>query len=68
MQIKYNKTTRTEKPKYIVVHTTGNPRKGADAMAHFEYWNSENVGQSADFVVDDKQVLKINDYNKFFTN
>ena len=66
-QILHNRTVRTEKPKYIVIHTTGNPRRGADADAHFTYWNSKNVGQSADFVVDDKKVLQINDYNKFYT-
>ncbi len=67
MQIAYNRTARTEKPRYIVVHTTGNTRRGADAQAHFEYWNSGNVGQSADFVVDDKGVLQINDYTKYYT-
>lgn len=66
-QIKFNRTTRKEKAKYIVIHTTGNPRKGADAEAHFNYWNGSNVGQSADFVVDDKQALQINDYNKYYT-
>ena len=67
LQIAYNKSTRTEKPKYIVVHTTGNKNPGADARAHFKYWNSGNVGTSADFVVDDKETLQINDYNKFYT-
>lgn len=67
MQIKFNRTARTEKPRYIVIHTTGNPRKGADARAHFDYWNGKNVGQSADFVVDDKEALQINDYNKYYT-
>ena len=66
-QIAYNITKRTTGIKYIVIHTTGNPRKGADADAHFEYWNSGKVGQSADFVVDDKQALQINDYNKYYT-
>lgn len=66
-QIAYNRTVRTEKPRYIVVHTTGNPRKGADAEAHFQYWNSQNAEQSADFVVDDKEALQINDYDKYYT-
>ena len=66
-QIQYNRTERTEKPRFIVVHTTGNPRKGADARAHFEYWNSGNVEQSADFVVDDKEALQINDFSKYYT-
>ncbi len=67
MQIAHNKTARTEKPTYIVIHTTGNYRKGADARAHFQYWNGGDVGQSADFVVDDKEALQINDYNKYYT-
>ncbi len=67
MQIAYNKTERKEKPRYIVVHTTGNTRKGADAAAHFSYWNSKNVGQSADFVVDENGALQINDYTKYYT-
>lgn len=66
-QIAYNRTTRREKAKYIVIHTTGNPRRGADAAAHFAYWNGGNVGQSADFVVDDKGALQINDYHKYYT-
>ncbi len=66
-QIAYNRTARREKPRFIVVHTTGNPKKGANARAHFDYWNSGNVGRSADFVVDDKEALKINDYNKYYT-
>lgn len=67
MQIAYNRTKRTEKPKFIVVHTTGNYRAGADALAHYDYWNSGNVGQSVDFVVDDKRAIQINDYNKYYT-
>ena len=67
LQIAYNRTTRTERPKYIVVHTTGNTRAGANARAHFNYWNSGDVGQSADFVVDDHEALQINDYGEFYT-
>lgn len=67
MQIQYNRTPRAEGALYIVVHTTGNTRRGADARAHFDYWNGQNVGQSADFVVDDKEALQINDYNKYYT-
>ena len=67
MQIKFNRTVRVEKPRYIVIHTTGNTRRGADARAHFEYWNSGSVGQSADFVVDGKEALQINDYDKYYT-
>ncbi len=67
MQIAFNRTIRKETPKYIVIHTTGNPKKGADAMAHFAYWNSGNRGQSADFVVDDTGAVQINDYTRYYT-
>lgn len=67
LQITYNRTVRTEQPRYIVIHTTGNKNKGANAMAHFSYWNRGEVGASADFVVDDKEALQINDYNKYYT-
>ena len=66
-QIAYNVTKRTTPAKYIVIHTTGNPRKGADAEAHFRYWNGSKVGQSADFVVDDTAALQINDYTMYYT-
>ncbi|MBE7041645.1 MAG: N-acetylmuramoyl-L-alanine amidase [Ruminococcaceae bacterium] len=67
LQIAYNRTVRTEKPRHIVIHTTGNKSKGANAMAHFNYWNRGEAGASADFVVDDKEALQINDYNKYYT-
>lgn len=67
MQINHNITPRTEKPKFIVIHTTGNKKAGANAAAHFNYWNSGKVGQSADFVVDSKEALQINDFNKYYT-
>ena len=67
MQIKYNKSPRLEKIKYIVIHDTANTGKGADAMAHFNYFNSGNRNASADFFADDKECLKVNDYTKFYT-
>ena len=67
MQIKYNRSQRRCPIKYIVVHDTGNTGKGADAMAHFNYFNSENRGASADIFVDDNVCLKVNDYNKYYT-
>lgn len=67
MQIAYNKTKRTEKPKYIVVHDTGNAGNGANAMAHFKYFNGGDRSASADFFVDDTQALQVNDYNTYYT-
>ena len=66
-QIAYNRTQRNQKPVYIVIHDTGNTGKGANANAHFNYFNSGNRNASADFFVDDTQILQVNDYNKFYT-
>ena len=66
-QIVYNRTPRTQKPVYIVIHDTGNTGKGANANAHFNYFNGGNRNASADFFVDDTQILQVNDYNKFYT-
>ena len=66
-QIAYNKSARTAEIKYIVVHDTGNTNKGADAEAHFKYFNTADRSSSADFFVDDGQSLQVNDYNKYYT-
>ena len=67
-QIKYNRSNRGGTPiKYIVVHDTGNPSRGANATAHYNYFNGGNRSSSADFFVDDTQVLCVNDYYKFYT-
>ncbi len=67
MQISYNKSKRNEKIKYIVIHDTGNRGKGADAAAHFNYFNSGDRQSSADFFVDKNGPLKVNDYLKYYT-
>lgn len=66
-QIAYNRTNRTTAIKYIVIHDTGNKNKGANAMAHFNYFNGGNRDASADFFVDDTQIIQVNDYNKYYT-
>ena len=67
-QIKYNCSNRGGIPiKYIVVHDTGNPSRGANATAHYNYFNGGDRSSSADFFVDDTQVLCVNDYYKFYT-
>ncbi len=66
-QIAYNISIRKQEIKYIVIHDTGNKKKGADAMAHFNYFNGGNRNSSADFFVDDKCVTQANDYKKFYT-
>lgn len=66
-QIAYNRVKRTSAIKYIVIHDTGNKSKGADADAHFKYFNGGNRNSSADFFVDDTKILQINDYTKYCT-
>lgn len=67
MQIKYNITPRKEQIKYIVIHDTGNTNNGADAMAHFNYFNSGNRNSSADYFIDSENILIVNDYKKYYT-
>ena len=47
------------KIKYIVVHDTGNLGRGANAEAHYRYFNTTTRQASAHYVVDDKQILRI---------
>ena len=58
--VKYNFSSRNgEKIKYISIHDTGNKRRGADAEAHFYFFNGGDRGASAHYFVDDKQILRI---------
>lgn len=66
-QIAYNRSKRNEKIKYIVIHDTGNKGKGANASSHFNYFNGGNRNSSADFFVDDIQIIRVNDYNIYYT-
>ncbi|MFA7628650.1 MAG: N-acetylmuramoyl-L-alanine amidase [Candidatus Dojkabacteria bacterium] len=66
-QIAYNRSKRTGPIRYIVIHDTGNTSKGANANAHFNYFNSGDRQSSADFFVDNTQVLQVNDYNTNYT-
>ena len=66
-QIAYNISKRNTAATYIVIHDTGNKNRGADAEAHFKYFNGGNRNSSADFFVDDKQALQVNDYIKNYT-
>lgn len=66
-QIAYNRVSRNTEIKYIVIHDTGNKSKGANADAHFKYFNGGNRSSSADFFVDDTKILQVNDYTKYYT-
>ena len=63
-QIKYNRSVRHEAIRYIVVHDTGNTAVGANAEAHFNYFNGGNRGSSADIFVDDREIWIVNGYYK----
>ena len=57
--VKYNFSKRTDKIKYIVLHDTGNKSAGADALAHYHYFNNANRNASAHFFVDSEEVIEI---------
>jgi N-acetylmuramoyl-L-alanine amidase len=67
-QIKNNFTNfPNRKIEYIVLHDTGNKNRGANAEMHYRYFNGEYRGASADFFVDETQVLQINDYKNQYS-
>ncbi len=55
--IKYN-FSKGNAPKYIVIHDTGNKNKGADAEAHYKYFNGGNRNASAHYFVDDHETIQ----------
>ncbi len=66
-QLTYNITKRSTPISYLVIHDTGNAGKGADAKAHFSYFQGGNRGSSADIFVDDRSVWYVNDYTKNYS-
>ena len=66
-QLMAHVSPRKEQIKYIVVHDTGNKSRGAGAKAHVNYFQTSDRKASADFIVDETGVYKINDYKKYFT-
>lgn len=69
-QIKYNVTSKTRNRYNIiglVVHGTANTAKTADAKAHYNYFNSGNKNSSADYIVDNTQIVRLNDFTKSYT-
>lgn len=58
--VRYNFSKRIEGMiKYIVIHDTGNKCIGANANAHYKFFNSGDKQSSAHYFVDDKQILRI---------
>lgn len=49
----------TNNVQYIVIHDTGNQDKGANAEAHYKYFNGGNRGASAHYFVDDHSIIQI---------
>ena len=48
------------KPIAIVIHETDNWNKGANALAHYNYWNTNSkANSSAHFVVDDSNIIQL---------
>lgn len=56
--IKYN-FSRGNKPQYLVIHDTGNSQKGANAQAHYRYFNGGHRGASAHYFVDDQEIIQV---------
>lgn len=67
VQLKNHISKRCEKIKYIVVHDTGNQSYGAGAKAHKNYFMTTNRKASADYLVEEEEIIKLNDYYKCFT-
>lgn len=65
--MRYNYSVRREAIRFIVIHDTGNPDKGADADANFQHFNNGDRGSSADIFVDDHAVIRANDYRRYYS-
>ena len=47
-------------PEFIIIHETANRSHGANAQAHYAYWNRDaSARASAHFVVDDREILNL---------
>ena len=57
--VKYNFSKRQGAIKYIVIHDTGNKSAGADALAHYHYFNNANRNASAHYFVDNNEIIEI---------
>lgn len=54
-----NPNTKRDKTDFIVIHTTNNTSPTATAQAHFNFWNNTpNVNVSANYVVDENEIVK----------
>ena len=67
MQILHNISKRGVQPQYIVIHDTANASVGANAYRHFQYFNGAERNASADFFIDDSNIIQVNDYTRYYT-
>ncbi len=63
--IRYNYSTRGGvEIKYIIIHDTGNTNIGANALAHYNYFNGANRKASAHYFVDSDNIIQtVEDFN-----
>lgn len=54
----YNHSRRYGKILYIVIHDTGNSRRGAGALNHYLYFNGGVRWSSAHYFIDDKMIVE----------
>lgn len=62
--INYNRTVRTEKPRYIIIHDVG---AVSTARNNRDYFAGANRGASADFFVDTNNIIQVIDYNNYYS-
>ncbi|HEY5576193.1 MAG TPA: N-acetylmuramoyl-L-alanine amidase [Clostridiaceae bacterium] len=55
--IKYNFSSGNN-IQYIVIHDTGNPASGANALMHYKYFNGGDRQASAHYFVDDNNIIQ----------
>ena len=67
VQLKKHISQRKSQIKYIVIHDTANKSAKAGAIAHKNYFLTTNRKASADFVIEENKIIKLNDYEKYFT-
>ncbi len=65
-QIQYNYNEGiTIEPEYLVIHETANTAVGADANAHYRYWNNNPTAYaSTHFVVDSNEIYQMLELNQ----
>ena len=63
--INYNRSARNQSVKYIVIHSTGNTND--TAQNNHDYFAGGNRGSSADFFVDDNNIIQIIDSDNYYS-